>query len=658
MEKKIGTLIKVITSKRRVRENVDYDSLLLIYRDENGKKQTKFIDRAEVPFYVIKDKESPEAVSPPMFIERSKVDKINTFSDLLYREIAVKTDSLYYYDRVTTSPGIRDSNLKNLFKHNWLYDADMDFADRYIANFHEEFQPDINYKLHKCYFDIEVDMMPDGWKKDSKGNIGYMGFPDEEIAPVPVNIITLLDEKSMVIHTFVVKNQVNLSLVDFEKTVERFKVDLKTKLETEDLVMIKEIDIKFFNTEEETIQAFFKKAHEVDPDFMLAWNESFDVITLQNRLRKIYSRKAELKAQGIRPQDAMVTTISDSKYLIQKDRLGNTAYIPPRAYYMTRKDQSFVDRTDYFDVVDGINWMDQMLYYAGIRKTQGQKESYALDAVAYEELNKEKLEFAPGETIKTLPWTNFSKFAEYNIRDVILLYLIEDKNLDMDMLQRLSEITNTRKEKVFRKTVSLKNFVSKYANDNGFVMGNNKNSKYGDDSEYYEKNYMSSNELIEHDELYKSLFEMKENFGGFVADPNLNKAENGIKMNGKPSKFLYANVFDMDFASLYPSIIRAFNLDKNTQIGKFYLTDQHIKAKLISEFGYNDLFAVSKNTEATMDYEDGEDNLVANDGSTEDLGTTLVDSIMSFDFVRIGEKYFDLPSTEELIKELNKRNRK
>ena len=35
--------------------------------------------------------------------------------------------------------------------------------------------------------------------------------------------------------------------------------------------------------------------------------------------------------------------------------------------------------------------------------------------------------------------------------------------LDMDLLQRLSEITNTRKEKVFRKTVSLKNFVNKYA---------------------------------------------------------------------------------------------------------------------------------------------------------------------------------------------------
>jgi len=223
----------------------------------------------------------------------------------------------------------------------------------------------------------------------------------------------------------------------------------------------------------------------------------------------------------------------------------------------------------------------------------------------------------------------------------------------MDMLQRLSEITNTRKEKVFRKTVSLKNFVNKYANDNGFIMGNNKNSKYGDDSEYYQKNYMTSEELIEHDNAYKALFDMKENFGGFVADPNLNAAENGVMMNGKPSKFLYANVFDMDFSSLYPSIIRAFNLDKNTQIGKFFLIDSHIKSKLISEYGYTDLFVVSKNVEADMGGEENEDGEVTYDGTSDDIGTTLVDSIMSFDFVRIGEKYFDLPSTEDLVKELD-----
>ena len=38
--------------------------------------------------------------------------------------------------------------------------------------------------------------------------------------------------------------------------------------------------------------------------------------------------------------------------------------------------------------------------------------------------------------------------------------------------------------------------------------------------------------------------------------------------------------------------------------------------------------------------------------SSSDLGPTLVDSLESHNWSRIGEKYFNLPSTTELIKEL------
>lgn len=520
----------------------------------------------------------------------------------------------------------------------------MDFADRYIAKFHEEFQPDEKYKLHKTYFDIEVDLMPYGWKKDSKGNIGYTGFPDEEIAPCPINIISLFDEKSMVLFSFVVRNKLNASLKEFEDNVDSFKTEMLSELLQEDFISLNDIRIMFFDDELEAIERFFDTIHEIDPDFTLAWNMCFDVMTMQNRLKKLYARRTDLKEKNLKPYDLMISKASDQKYIVQKDSSGSVAYIPPRAYYSARKDQSFVDRTDYFDVVDGINWMDQLLYYANIRKTGGQKESYSLDAIVNDELDKEKLEFSGSETIKTLPWTNFKKFAKYNIRDVILLALLEEKNLDMDMLQRLSEITNTRKEKVFRKTVSLKNFVSKYAVENGFVMGTNKNSKYGEDWQYYEKNYLNSSEYIEHNPKYKELLERQDNFGAFVADPNQNLPDNGIILNGRRSNFLFEKVFDMDFSALYPSIIRAYNLDKNTQIGKFFLVDKEIKEKLIMNFGYENLFVQSKNIEA-------EEGAEAN---TDDLAPLLVDSIISSDYSRLGEKFFNLPSTKELIEKIEK----
>ena len=174
-------------------------------------------------------------------------------------------------------------------------------------------------------------------------------------------------------------------------------------------------------------------------------------------------------------------------------------------------------------------------------------------------------------------------------------------------------------------------------------MSNNKNAKYGGDWENYNREYLKKETLVEHDEKYKLLFDMKENFGAYVADPNQNSNLNGMVMNGTKSSFLFENVFDEDFTALYPSIIRAYNLDKNTLVGKFFFADETIKNKLLMEYDYEGLFAMSKSVAAD-----------SGDGTSDDLGPTLVDSLMSFDFVRVGEKYFDLPSTEDLIAEIEK----
>jgi len=358
MEKKKGTLIKAYTSVRKMTDSINYDSVILYYRDEHGVKKTQFIDRAEIPFYVIKDKTLPEALTPPMFIEADKVEKISSFSDLFFKEVAMKTDSLYYYDRVLTTWGQNSSNMKNLLKHNYIYDADMDIADRYIAKFHEEYEPDISYKLHKCYYDIEVDLMENGFKKRADGTFGYMGFPDQEVAPAPINIITLFDQKIKKFYTFILRNKLNTSLIDFENRSTDFIKYIQEKIAKEDNVAINEIDLIFFNAEEDMIEGFFKKVHEIDPDFMLAWNASFDVKTMLNRLKKLYGRKKELQEQGVKAYDQMLTVASDPKYMIQYDRFNNPVYMPPKAYYYSQDKASFVNRIDMFTVMDGINWMD------------------------------------------------------------------------------------------------------------------------------------------------------------------------------------------------------------------------------------------------------------------------------------------------------------
>lgn len=301
-----------------------------------------------------------------MFIENDKVEKITTFSDMLYRDIALRTDSLAFYDNCIGRKN--KTNLKNLLKHNLIYNADMDISDRYIKLFYENFDPDINYKLHKCYMDIEVDLMPNGFNDK-----GYIGFPNEDISPVPINIITLIDSKMMNIYVFVVKNKMNNELIKVENKVNEINQRLIKEFGEDDAAFFNLIETNFYNSEEEAIIAFFNKVHEIDPDICAGWNIGFDILTLMNRLQKCLEKKVELKEKGIRAYDAMLDIVCDKKYLVQKNKNGEDIYITPKAYYKQNKDKPFVDRMDEFTVLDGIMWYDQMLLYANIRKLFAEK---------------------------------------------------------------------------------------------------------------------------------------------------------------------------------------------------------------------------------------------------------------------------------------------
>lgn len=577
-----------------------------------------------------------------MFIEKEKVDKVMVYSDMLFREIALRTDSLGYYDKYSSN----QSALKNLYKHSFIYSADMDISDYYIKKFNEEFDPDINYKLHKCFFDIEVDLMPNGFM-----DRGYSGFPDESVAPCPINIITLIDGKTLDGYIFICKNKLNSQLLEYENQLEENIEELKNEISSEEGIFMNKINTIFYDAEELMIEGFFKKVHEIDPDYLCAWNEGFDVLTLQNRLLKLYKSRKDLRELGIKPYDKMVQTISDPKYMVVKDQFGNDIYLTPKAYYKQNKEKTIVDRMDEFTSLDGIIYMDQMLLFANVRKGK-MRESYSLDSIANEVLGKEKLDYE-GYTIKNLAWLNFKKFVKYNFKDTLLLYMLEEENLDIDLIQRISTITNTRVYKAFKKTICLKNFVSKFAEMQGFIMNNNKNSAYGDDAArfLFENEYMYSTDangnsrqkIVEGDQTYAQAFTKRDNYGAYVGDPNLNDYCGVISTGGKRSMFLFENVFDEDFSSLYPSIIRAYNLDKNTQVGKYYLFDKHIKEKLLNEYDYDGLFTSSKNDEAG-----GVDAI-------DDIGPTLVDSLISHDWNKIGNKYFDLPLTTDLIEDLRKR---
>jgi len=308
----------------------------------------------------------------------------------------------------------------------------------------------------------------------------------------------------------------------------------------------------------------------LSPDFCGIWNASFDMQTIMNRLDKLGRKKENIMCHPDFPLKRCF-------------------------YYEDRKVQKPADKGDYFESCSYTQYIDLMNLYASLRKASGERESYSLDAICNNELGFAKINYSEVANIKTLPYENYFLFLKYNINDVLLLKQLEEKNKDINMLYSLADETRTRMNKAMRKTISLRNLAHKFYFDQGYIMGNNHNNVYNKDNE--------SNEKFA---------------GALVGDPLLN-TPTGIKLNGKRSKFVYESVIDFDLSALYPSIIRAFNIDTTTQYGRLIIDGMP----------------------PTKEY---------------DAGGQFLEHLESQDWIEIGKKWFNLPSTEELINELKDRD--
>lgn len=293
----------------------------------------------------------------------------------------------------------------------------------------------------------------------------------------------------------------------------------------------------------------------------------FDALTMINRLKNEFN-------------------INDpSTIMCPKEMPYKNAY-----YYEDTRAAAIELKGDNFTTSSYTNWIDQMIVYANLRITMGKKESYSLDSVATEEIGHTKIPFEGNETIKNIPWINYKKFFKYNVVDVFLLHLIEEKVGDIDLMYNTAMMTRTRVDKAMRKTISLRNLGNDFYRSNGLIMSNNRNKTYGGSMGKSEK--------------YR---------GAYVSEPLLNELV-GMLINGKPSRHIFRDVIDVDLSSLYPSILIAFNIDVSTQVGKVNF------------------------------YEDDSED-------AENKAPELFDALQAQDWVMYGEKYFDLPNEEDLIDE-------
>jgi DNA polymerase elongation subunit (family B) len=194
---------------------------------------------------------------------------------------------------------------------------------------------------------------------------------------------------------------------------------------------------------------------------------------------------------------------------------------------MTTKD-GFEDFLD----IGGVNHLDYMnLFKKFITK---QEPSYALGNIGEKYVKLGKIEYHG--SLDRLFAEDVDKFIEYNIRDVEIIVELEKALKFIDLTVTIAHLCHTKYDTIYYSTILNDGAILTYLKRKGIV---------------------SPNKPTTYNPALKTLQE--EYAGGYLKDP-------------VPG--LYEWVIDLDFTSLYPSIIRSLNMGIETLVGRVVNRDK------------------------------------------------------------------------------------
>lgn len=499
------------------------DAITLIFKNlTTGKKVIREIIDPEIEIYMAKpDVQLGKYVHVDIPIDDVDIydvsykNKLRDMAKLLNRED-------FYWDCLKTR---RMSELNQIMMCNKFFSADRNIEDFYRYKSLKYFGQKELRNTTKAFFDIEADIMK-----------GYIDLKKTE-GDAPVNIVTLMDDITGTSYTIIKREPDNPLVAILEEDIQNFIPEAEEALKDKYNLDIK-VKIAFVDEELDVITTLFALINDLKRDFMLAWNQSFDCGYMIHRL----------KCLGVDPAEVMCH--EDFKWK-------ECFYAKDTRNFEIKK------KTDWFKLSSYSVFIDQMINYAAIRKSGAKIDSYKLDFIGEREVNAGKLDYSEVSHLKYLPYVNFRKYVLYNIFDVGVQLAIERKVKDIDDLFYRSYSSNTRFSKVFKEITFLTNVAFMDFEKYGVILGNNVNA--------ITYNQEQQNLLIEEDkETGKQKFA-----GALVGDPKL-IARVGMRLLGVMSGAVFEDVVDYDFTSLYPSIIKLFNIYKATMLGQLRLAEQEI----------------------------------------------------------------------------------
>jgi hypothetical protein len=492
------------------------DILQILYRNnKTGEKRIEEIHNPDYEFYETNDDIVVD--HNLFFIEKEKVHPVKVpYKDLLKKIAEDTQNEEFFYNNIKNQNRRANEQLHTI---QTIFCSDMNIEDHYRWRFGRLYSNN-TFTIKKAYFDIEADTI-------------HMAGDFPELGECPINAITYIDVASNEVHTFLLRNPDNPQIQEFEDSV---NPELFNKLKNfvinhvggekyarKHKIIDFEYKMYFYDEEIQLIQDFFSLVNFNKPDFLLAWNMSFDIPYIIERI----------KVLGYDP--ALIMCPRDVEIKIAK-------------YYIDEINRNVAaQRGDFFTISGYTVYLDQLVHFASRRKGQAAFDNNKLDYIGQVIANVRKLDYGNiTHKIAELPYKNYLIFVFYNIMDTIVQHCIENKVGDIDYIFNKCVMNNTRYHKGHRQTVYLTNRGIKEFYDEGFIMGNNNNRNNEKPPKFP---------------------------GALVGDPRNNNDYSKVKINGKAINVAH-NLDDYDYKSLYPSTMREFNIAPNAQIGRILIDQQ------------------------------------------------------------------------------------
>ena len=181
----------------------------------------------------------------------------------------------------------------------------------------------------------------------------------------------------------------------------------------------------------------------------------------------------------------------------------------------------------------GLNHLDYMLLFK--KYNPKQEPSYKLGDIGEKYVGLAKIEYEGN--LDRLFNEDINKFIEYNIRDVEILIELEKKFKFIELTIAICHLCHVPYEQIYLSTALNDGAILTYLKRQNIVSPNKPTT------------------------IRPALYDIKEEYaGGYLKDP-------------VPG--LYEWVIDLDFTSLYPSIIRSLNIGIETYIGRIVNKDKY-----------------------------------------------------------------------------------